>query len=223
MLRMQIAAAVLLATPFLPSASAVVLPAASASTSFSPTARNIKLPISIDNNLGYIGKSPTAANSPTIAANPIAMPVPYFDLLVRRESKFTLWIPGQAASHGDPPKLILGKVDKSSSPATFKQLYSGALSQSDKTDLFELDPNTIAPALQDGAVYWYWFEVTDTSAKVNQCFPYNDLDNLLGISGKYPGKSCQEVIDAALHFNDTNRNAIDDQPHSRHGPNGTYC
>ncbi|KAE9962952.1 hypothetical protein BLS_009858 [Venturia inaequalis] len=165
MLRMQIAAAVLLATPFLPSASAVVLPTASASTPFSPTARNIELPITIDNNLGYIGKSPTTANNPTIAANPIAMPVPYFDLLVRRESKFTLWIPGQAASHGDPPKLILGKVDNSSSPATFKQLYSGALTQSDKTDLFELDPNTITPALQDGAVYWYWFEVTDTSSK----------------------------------------------------------
>lgn len=99
------------------------------------------------------------------------MASPYFDILRRREEKFVLWIPGHAQEDA-PPKLILGTIDNVTKPATFKQLFSGALTQSDKTDLFELDPNAMIPSLKDG-VYWYWFEVTDTSSQqVSHFVPY---------------------------------------------------
>lgn len=183
MLHMQVTAAVLLATPILQTAAAVVLSSASTSApSSSPTAQNIKLPLSAATNLGYIGQNPTAAVNSIIAANSAAaMPTPYFDLLHRRESKFTLWIPGQAAGAVSPPKLILGTIDNTTSPATFKQIFSGSLTQSDKADLFELDPNTISPALQNDAVYWYWFEVTDTSSNVSQCQIQIDMYQFLAL------------------------------------------
>jgi pullulanase len=91
------------------------------------------------------------------------MSAPLFDILERRKSKFILWIPGQP-SGTNPPQLVLGILDITSSPFTFNQLFRGPFVNSDKPDLFELDPDTITPALQDGSVYWYWFEVNDRSS-----------------------------------------------------------
>lgn len=83
-----------------------------------------------------------------------------FDILSRRESSFALWIP--AFEQSQPPQLVLGTVNNSTSPATFNQLYEGALNKTTQ-DLFELDLNAI-DVLQNGSVYWYWFEVDDTSS-----------------------------------------------------------
>jgi pullulanase len=93
------------------------------------------------------------------------MTAPYFDILRRREDKFVLWIPGQA-SGVTPPQLVLGTIDSSTSPAKFNELFKGPLvnALAPEAGLFELDPNSIIPALQDGAVYHYWFEATDASA-----------------------------------------------------------
>lgn len=176
-MRMQVAA-VLLGTQLIATALAGLLPSALNSAIFSsPTIQNTKTPISSPiNDLGYIAQNPPIAVSPSIVANTAAaMAPPYFDILHRREGKFILWIPGQTPEAANPPKLILGTIDQSTSPATFKQLFSGPLTQSDKNDLFELDPNTISPALQDNSVYWYWFEVTDTSSQQVSHFRCNPL------------------------------------------------
>jgi pullulanase len=88
---------------------------------------------------------------------------PTFDLLRRRENKFTLWIPGQTAG-SSPPLIVLGTISSATSLATFNEVFKGALVRADKPDLWELDPNTINPPLKDGAVYSYWFKVVDTSS-----------------------------------------------------------
>lgn len=82
-----------------------------------------------------------------------------YDLLERRKEKFVLWTPGISTV----PSLILGTIDVSTSPATFTQLFEGQLVKADQPDLWELDPNTIQPQLQNGSVYHYWFQAIDTS------------------------------------------------------------
>ena len=84
-----------------------------------------------------------------------------FDLLERRKNKFVLWIPG--AVQPSPPKIVLGTYSPGT-PATVDALYTGPLIKSDVVDLWELDPNTISPSLQNDTVYYYFFEVTDTSS-----------------------------------------------------------
>ncbi|TLD26090.1 glycoside hydrolase family protein [Venturia nashicola] len=83
-----------------------------------------------------------------------------FDILSRRQTNFVLWIP--AFEQEKPPRLVLGTANKSTSPATFTQLFEGPLNQT-KQDLFELDIEAIS-VLRNGSVYWYWFEVDDPSS-----------------------------------------------------------
>jgi hypothetical protein len=83
-----------------------------------------------------------------------------FDLLERRKSKFVLWAPGK--SSGTAPQLILG-IPSSGTPPTVTTLFTGPLVKADQPDLWELDPNSIKPALIDGTVYNYWFQIVDTS------------------------------------------------------------
>ncbi|RDI77753.1 hypothetical protein Vi05172_g12303 [Venturia inaequalis] len=83
-----------------------------------------------------------------------------FDILSRREDNFVLWIP--AYDQTSPPQLVLGTTDNSTSPATFNQLFKAPLNKTEQ-DLFELDPNAIS-LLQNGSIYWYWFEVDDPNS-----------------------------------------------------------
>src|ERR1700712_590171 len=106
---------------------------------------------------------PLAIPSASFISSDLNMALPDFDILQRREDKFVLWIPGQTPG-AQTPQLILGTINSSTSPAVFNKLFEGPLVSSGKPDLFELDPNNIRPALQDGTVYWYWFKVTDTSS-----------------------------------------------------------
>ncbi|QDS75203.1 hypothetical protein FKW77_008874 [Venturia effusa] len=167
LLRMQVAAALLLGTQVLWTASAGALrPALTPNLASSPIVQNTKfMTMASSNDYGYIAQKPNSAVSPPRTGKAAAMSAPTFDILQRRESKFTLWIPGHNPETADTPKLILGTIDNTTKPAIFKELFSGVLMQSDKTDLFELDPNAITPALQDKTVYWYWFEVTDASSQ----------------------------------------------------------
>ena len=89
--------------------------------------------------------------------------LPTFDLLERRKTKFTLWIPGQATGSA-PPELILGPFDPNQSAAV-NVTFEGPLQKSGEPDLWELDPTDIQPALKDGQVYHYWFQITDTSSE----------------------------------------------------------
>lgn len=84
-----------------------------------------------------------------------------FDLLERRKEKFVLWVPGGAQSK--PPQLVLGTY-AAGPPAFVNPVFTGPLAQRDVVDLWELDPNSIVPPLQDNTVYYYWFEITDTSS-----------------------------------------------------------
>lgn len=88
--------------------------------------------------------------------------LPTFDLLERRKTKFVLWIPGQATGSA-APELILGPFDPNQR-AAINVSFKGPLQKSSEPDLWELDPNDIQPALKDGQVYHYWFQVTDTSS-----------------------------------------------------------
>lgn len=83
-----------------------------------------------------------------------------FNLLERRKEKFVLWIP--AAAQIKPPQLVLGTL--SGTPATINPLFQGPLANPDIPDLWELDPNSIVPPLQNNSVYHYWFDITDTSS-----------------------------------------------------------
>lgn len=82
-----------------------------------------------------------------------------FDLLERRKENFVLWIPGEVKN---TPSLIIGAIDNAV-PATFTPTFEGQLTKADIPDVWELDPNSIQPPLQDGSVYHYWFQVVDTS------------------------------------------------------------
>lgn len=95
--------------------------------------------------------TPTPAPTPTSTS---------FDLLSRRESNFVLWIP--AFEQTAPPRLVLGTADNSTSPSTFTQLFEGPLNKTEQ-DLFEIDLKAIS-LLRHGGVYWYWFEVDDTTS-----------------------------------------------------------
>src|SRR6266480_285748 len=93
---------------------------------------------------------------------------PTFDILERRKTKFVLWIPGRAAGSGRsaPPKLVLtGPIEVDpNQPAATNVTVNVPLQQSN-SDLWELDPNDTRLALQDGRVYHYWFQITDTSSE----------------------------------------------------------
>jgi pullulanase len=87
------------------------------------------------------------------------------DLLTRRFSAFTLWLPDFSLE--SPPNLILGTFGPDPSnpkSGTFTQLVNAPLSpaSSSHPDLWALDPTTLKPSLPDG-VYYYWFQLTDTS------------------------------------------------------------
>jgi pullulanase len=82
-----------------------------------------------------------------------------FNLLERRREKFTLWIPAQSLQ-SKPPQLVLGTFDL---PATVNEVFKGPLVSADEPDLWELDPNEIKPSLKNDTVYYYWFEIEDTS------------------------------------------------------------
>ncbi|KAG0651463.1 Glycogen branching enzyme [Hyphodiscus hymeniophilus] len=84
-----------------------------------------------------------------------------FDLLQRRNEKFVLWIPGAAQTHA--PLLVLGTF-AAGSPAVFNPVCTVSLCNSDLLDLWELDPNSITPPLQNNTIYYYYFEITDTSS-----------------------------------------------------------
>jgi 1,4-alpha-glucan branching enzyme len=83
------------------------------------------------------------------------------DILNRRHEKFVLWVPQLDGSTIQAPVLVIGTAARN--PDSFRHIgrfplvYSGG-----KAGLWELDPASISPVLQDG-VYHYWFEVRDTS------------------------------------------------------------
>jgi 1,4-alpha-glucan branching enzyme len=83
------------------------------------------------------------------------------DLLNRRHERFALWVPQSDGSTIQPPVLVIGTAARN--PDAFNEIGRFPLAYSgDKAGLWELDPASISPALQDG-VYHYWFEVRDTS------------------------------------------------------------
>jgi len=78
------------------------------------------------------------------------------DLLNRRADRFVLWLPGL------PPttavELRLAVLD--SAAGSYKTVARQPLVSSDRLGLWELDPKTVSPRLDDG-VYRYWFKVAD--------------------------------------------------------------
>lgn len=133
MMRMVVAAA--WSIQLLHTASAMPSASRLASTSASTYSRTVQF----TNIPKPTASSSSVVSTPTSDLNMAT--APYFDILRRREEKFVLWIPGQSqSSQAIPPKLILGNIDNSTSPATFNQLFSGPLIPSDRKDLFELDP-----------------------------------------------------------------------------------
>jgi 1,4-alpha-glucan branching enzyme len=88
---------------------------------------------------------------------------PTFDILERRKTKFVLWIPGQASGTA-APELIISPFDPNQ-PTSTKATFQGPLKTSSEPDLWELDPKDINPSLQNGQIYRYWFQVTDTSSE----------------------------------------------------------
>jgi pullulanase len=84
-----------------------------------------------------------------------------FNLLDRRREKFVLWTPGQ--SQPKPPQLVIGIIDDKQTPAVVNEFFTGPFVPSKQPDLWELDPKDITPALKDGTMYHYWFEIEDTS------------------------------------------------------------
>jgi pullulanase len=110
-------------------------------------------------------KNPTPILQTTVlcfAKPQMASPL-VFDLLERRKCKFVLWIPNHSADSA-APELILGPFNPDN-PKAVDITFQGPLQKSGQPDLFELDPNSIQPALQDGQIYHYWFQVTDTSSE----------------------------------------------------------
>lgn len=90
---------------------------------------------------------------------------PTFDILERRKTKFVLWIPGQRAGSSLPELLLAGPIEVDSNlSASTNVTFNVPLQKSNEPDLWEIDPNNIRPALQDGKVYHYWFQITDTSS-----------------------------------------------------------
>jgi 1,4-alpha-glucan branching enzyme len=86
-----------------------------------------------------------------------------FDLLNRRRDKFMLWAPAQTQAN---PQLVIGTIVVSENPdvpSTVNEFFTGPFVKSDQPDLWELDPKSIQPALKDGTMYHYWFEIHDTS------------------------------------------------------------
>jgi 1,4-alpha-glucan branching enzyme len=89
------------------------------------------------------------------------MAPPTFDLLERRKDKFMLWLPAGIPG-AKPPYLVLGTFDKGPPPAVYEFNISPFV-KSDQSDLWELDPNSISPALKDDTIYYYWYEIDDLS------------------------------------------------------------
>lgn len=79
-------------------------------------------------------------------------------LLDRKQTHFVLWRPGPT---DPPPRLVIG-VFKGGSPPTLDQQKDIPLKRSvDSDEVWEVA--AAACGLQDGQVYHYWFEVTDTA------------------------------------------------------------
>ena len=79
-------------------------------------------------------------------------------LLDRKQTHFVFWRPGPA---DPPPKLVIG-VFKAGSPPILDQQKDIPLRLSvDSDEVWEVA--AAACGLQDGQVYHYWFEVTDTA------------------------------------------------------------
>ncbi|KAK4116613.1 glycoside hydrolase family 13 protein [Canariomyces notabilis] len=79
------------------------------------------------------------------------------DILNLRLDNFVLWLPGGTSS---PPNLVIGVKDGDA----FDQTARAPLAPfQGKTSLWALSPGSISPPLQDGQVYRYWFEISDTS------------------------------------------------------------
>lgn len=83
-------------------------------------------------------------------------------LLHRKQTHFVLWRPGAS---NPPPKLIIGTFKAGDPPTLGNQQIFTLTASSLSPDLFEIaaaDCNLI-----EGAVYHYWFEITDTNAYVS--------------------------------------------------------
>ena len=89
---------------------------------------------------------------------------PVYDLLERRNAAFVLWRPGQAAD-SRPPQLVVASLN-ANQPTGVNVVFQGSMKNSaDWPDLWELSPKDIEPALNNGQVYQYWFQVVDTSGE----------------------------------------------------------
>ena len=79
------------------------------------------------------------------------------DLLNRRADRFVLWLPGLPSSTAVELQLAVpDAANRSYTPVARQRLVPG-----DKLALWELDPKSISPPLDDG-VYRYWFKVGET-------------------------------------------------------------
>jgi pullulanase len=80
------------------------------------------------------------------------------DLLLRKRTSFVLWRPGQSQP---PPRLIIGTF-KAGAPATLDAPGSFPLAPvPGVADLYEIAAASCG--LNEGAIYHYWFEITDTN------------------------------------------------------------
>src|SRR4051794_21148013 len=82
------------------------------------------------------------------------------DLLTRRQTAFVLWRPGV---QDPPPHLVIGTLQPGNPPAFAEQARLDMRQVADNPDLWELPAANCG--LQDGTIYHYWFEVTDSDPR----------------------------------------------------------
>jgi len=72
-----------------------------------------------------------------------------------------LWFPAHPPNAREP-HLVLGTLDDGPPKSVYEESITPFV-PSDQPDLWELDPKNISPALVDGKVYHYWYEINDIS------------------------------------------------------------
>lgn len=85
--------------------------------------------------------------------------MPVADLLTRRQTRFTLWLPERTSP---PPALVIGTFQQGT-PPTVTNLRTFPLREdaAARPGLWEIEASRCE--LQDGQVYHYWFEVSDAA------------------------------------------------------------
>ena len=79
------------------------------------------------------------------------------DLLRRKETHFVLWRPGTT---NPPPALVIGRLKPGNPPSFVEHRQFDLQPTPGFSDLWEIAADLCG--LQEGSIYHYWFEVSDS-------------------------------------------------------------